>query len=389
VNAFVGGGRRGEPATFATANLIVDQHADGFGTYEIPVRKRDGSLGAKQIELTRPRPGVPMGLHESFAPFEPPQLGDMKPALPSVAAGVDAIHKAIGAHVDEANAARQMAAALNDLMRPWVRPMPPVCASEFVRTEFGRELLRKMVEDPQRCAHLYNDAVTATPEAGIGPLLARDDYVELPLWRIREGGVRAHGYDSDAERLLDGDDIKLMPRALFMTAMLRLVVCDLFVHGRGGANYDRAMELWVRSWLDVEPCPIAVVSADVRIPLRGEGEESISADDAIRAQRKLWHEPAGGDAKVEYIKNIANAPRRSAERKRLFLAMQESLEKQRQARADDMKLAAENVDWARRMDNDLAIALRRDWAFPLYSKESIDALAGAVADRLNCAAGVG
>lgn len=385
VDAFVAGGN----GKYATANLIVDQHADGFGSFEIPVRKRDGSFGIRQIELTRPRPGVPMGLHESFEPESPPSLDGLNPALPSVSTGVETIYKAVAAHANEANAARQMAAALNDLMRPWAKPTPAACASAFVNTQFGRALLEKIVDDPQLCARLYNEAVAAVPDAGVGPLLVRDDYVELPLWRIREDGARMHAYDSDVEKLLDGDDIKLMPRALFMTALLRLVVCDLFVHGKGGANYDRAMELWARSWLDLDPCPIAVVSADVLLPLRGDEEESITVDDAILAHRKLWHEPAGRDAKAEYIKKIAAAPRRSAERKRLYLAMQEELEKHREARADDIKRSAENVERARRMENDRAIALRRDWAFPLYPRESIDALASAVGDRLNCAAGVG
>ena len=372
----------------ATANLIVDQHADGFGTFEIPVRRADGSLDIKRVELTPSRPGVPMGMHEPFDPGPAPKWDSIEPALPSVRDGVKAIYRAVSAHRDAPNAALQMAGALNDLMRLWVRPMPPACATEFIKTSFGRALLQKMVEDPQQCARLYNEAVRAVPEAGIGTLLIRDDYVELPLWLIREDGTRAHAYDGDVESMFDGNDIKLMPRALFMTAMLRVVVCDLFVHGRGGANYDRAMEIWVRSWLGVEPHPIAVVSADVRLPLREEEEHAPSVENAIREYRRLWHNPGVGDVKQEYIKMIAGAPRRSAERKQLFLAMHEKLEIARQGRTSDVERAAGVIEIARRSACDRAIAGRRDWAFPLYPRENIDGLAGALAERLGCAAGV-
>ena len=89
----------------------------------------------------------------------------------------------------------------------------------------------------------------------------RDDYVEVPLWRIRDDGRRMRAYDSDVERWLDDPPgaPRLMPRALMLTALVRLAMCDLFVHGTGGAAYDTVMEAWISSWLGVTPAPIGVV----------------------------------------------------------------------------------------------------------------------------------
>lgn len=370
----------------ATANLIVDQHADGFGTYEIPVRRRDGSLATQRIELTVPQPGVPMGLHDAFAPKR--ARGDWVAALPSVERGVQQIHDAVSAHRDAPNAALQMARALNDLMRPWVDPMPAVTATSLVQSSLGRALIEEMVRDPHNAAELYNKAVSAVPEAGIGPLLVRDDYVELPLWRIRNG-QRLHAYDNDAEAWLAGEaDFELMPRALFMTALIRLAMCDLFVHGIGGARYDRAMELWLDGWLGVMPAPKAVATADVRLPLIDDAPAP-DVEAARQAYRSLWHDPADGDArpsaaKQQWLEQVEAAPPRSPKRRTLFYDMHEALQRLRDERSAAIEAARQKLETAEAHRRDREIAQRRDWAFALYPDELIDELASSVTDALGC-----
>ena len=117
--------------------------------------------------------------------------------------GVDRIYAAVKrAHHDQPDAALQMAHALADLMRPWVKPMTHITASDLVETSLSRAMMMEMVRDPHACAHAYNAAVRAVPEAGVGPLLIRDDYVELPLWRLAPDGRRMRAYDNDLERWL-------------------------------------------------------------------------------------------------------------------------------------------------------------------------------------------
>jgi hypothetical protein len=371
---------RSSDRALATANLIVDQHAEGFGHFEAPVRHRDGSLGLRRIALTEPHKGVPMGLHAPFIPDTPPM--HLPFALDSVRAGVERIVAAVGAHTHSANAALQMTQALADLMQPWIAPMPTVTATDLLESSLGRAILGEMAADPHRCAAVYNEAVSRLPEAGVAPLLVRDVYVEMPMWRIRADGRRMHAFDNDIEPWLEGgaDAPVLLPRALLMTALIRLGMCDLFVHGTGGANYDRAMESWIRSWLGVEAGAKVVATATLRLPL-GSPEETIDLDEARSAARHAWHDPErrGGRSpsasKGRLLERIAAAPRSTDERREAFFEMHRALAALRQANPATLESAQARAAKAGRQAADERIAQRRDWPFPLYPEEQIDRLA--------------
>lgn len=370
----------------ATANLIVDQHADAFGDFDIPGRRADGSLNVRRMHLTTPRKGVPMGLHEPFTPPKPP--GQFSGVAPHVEEGVRQIHDRVYAHRDAPNAARQMACALEDLMRPWIAPMTSVTASDLLGTTFAREMLTRMADDPWRCAEMYNEAVRAIPEAGVGALLIRDDYVELPLWRIREDGRRMHAYDNDVQHWLEAPDEAptLMPRAFLLTALVRLGMCDVFVHGLGGANYDRAMERWIEQWLGVKPSAIAMATANLRLPLIDADERPIDLKKAQQTQRRIWHDPETvhggathpGSKKASLLKAIADFPYGSPERKAAFFRMHEELQRLRNEQAAAIQEAQRTCQQASMQASNVRIAMRRDWAFPLYPREMLDELAANV-----------
>jgi hypothetical protein len=378
----------------ATANLVVDQHAERFDDFEIPLRRADGSLHVRTMELCRPRPrkDVPMAFHEAFTPPRPPERFDG--AMESVQEGVRAIFEAVYAHRNASNAALQMAGAIADLMKPWVRPMVDVTSTALIRTSLAGAIMREMVRDPRRCAECYNRAVQSLPEAGIQPLLVRDDYVELPLWRIRDDGRRMHAYDGDvAEAISDQrsaiseskiqnpkSKIALMPRALFMTALVRMAMCDLFIHGTGGANYDRAMERWIKDWLGVDVGAIAVATADVRLPL-GEGGVQLDVNEARALARRSWHDPASmsnqshpSRDKSQLLESVNAASRNSLARHAAFVAMHERLSHERASRREDIERSRQVLRNAERHAANGRIAQRRDWAFPLYPREMIDAM---------------
>jgi hypothetical protein len=390
--------------TWATAHLIVDQHASppSFGAFDIPVRGADGALAVRTIDLCRPPPRaqVPMGRHEAFTPPpSPPNLRETA-ALASVQAGTQAIFDRVSANRAAPNAAIQMAAALADLMRPWVAPMPHVTSTDLIRTSLGHMLLRGMIDDPRRCAESYNRAVRSMPDAGIGALLIRDDYVELPLWRLRDDGRRLHAFDNDVETALEQSSgkndgaapaIDLLPRALLMTALARLGMCDLFIHGKGGARYDRAMELWIKDWLGVQVGSVAVASATVRLPLISHHSEQIDLPRAVLEARRIWHDPetlhhAGEPSpmKRRMLRDIESLPRRSPQRKAAFLRMHEELGRRRQRHEVQINAARQRVERARLLARDQAIADRRDWAFPLYPRHMIDQLAAQIKEACGC-----
>jgi hypothetical protein len=75
----------------------------------------------------------------------------------------------------------------------------------------------------------------------------------------------------------------IRPRALTLTLWARLLVCDLFVHGIGGAKYDRINDGIFHRYYGCEPPPYACVSATLRLPLP---HFPVGPDLAIEAQRR-------------------------------------------------------------------------------------------------------
>jgi hypothetical protein len=236
--------------------------------------------------------------------------------------------------------------------------------------------------------------VAAAPEAGSAPLALDRETVEAPRWRVGPDGVRRRAFDHDAEAWLEAGatpGIALMPRALCMTALVRLGMCDLFVHGTGGANYDRAMERWIGDWLGAVPAPIAVASATLLLPLGAAGSAGTVAE-ARRALRRLRHDPESpradrapgpGPAKRALLAAIDALPRRSPARQAAFHAMHGRLAELRLgAAAADLEALEARLGDAERDARDRAIASRRDWPFPLYPAAKIDALAREIADRM-------
>ena len=369
----------------ATANLVVDQHVGAFGEFEVPILIKDGSLSVTSIALETHREDVPMVRRKAFKPLA--HLKNLRYALPEVALGVDQIINAVSQHADKANAALQMAGVLTDLMQPWAKPMPHVTASDLMGTTLARTVLVAISNDAKRCIEIYNQAVLAVPEAGVSQLAISQDKIELPLWRFDEDDLRKRAYLSDLQEWLSSDDppFGLLPRALFMTALVRLGMCDLFVHGTGGAIYDRAMQLWIKNWLALDVAPIAVATATLRLPLGNPPDKRIDVALSQLDVRKLWHDPqlqrsngSISSAKRDLINKIEAAPRKSPERQELFNKLQQYLTGNRKINANAIEKAQLKVEQALRHQTEAPIIDRRSWAFPLYPREMIDELATAV-----------
>jgi len=267
-----------------------------------------------------------------------------------------------------------------------IAPLPPSRpATELLATPIGLAVLAAIAEDPRRCAATFNEALALDPRAA-RPLRIGSERVEVPLWWIAPNEVRTR-VDLDprepAARRLDrlreaavASPSGLAPRGLLMTGLVRSVA-DLFVHGRGGWRYDRVTERWFASWLGVALAPMAMVSADLRLPLADVGPSR-------EALRRCWHDPgladrrdamgAGGasgpsPSKAHDLEAIAAAPRGSASRREAFLAMHRRLALERRER----DLAPPPVVGG----DPAAIAARRDWAYPQHTAGTISSLAEA------------
>ena len=390
-------------------NVFVTHDLVNPFAIDVPLRMRDGMLASRSVNLaaTAVRDDVPIVAQPAVGLRWLDATGD--DTFPFVREGLVQIHAALSASASQENAAAQMMLALSRLMTECagLGPMESAMASSLMSTSLGWALLRAMADDPRRCAQTYNAAVASEPEARLTALAIRDDIVELPLWRLQDDGVRLRGWDSDVEAALEEhataasqSRVRLMPRALLMTAMLRLAACDLFIHGTGGAIYDRATEGWMRDWLGVEIAPMATVTATLHLPLMNPAHLArLSGNGLVRAlnrKRLLEHDPEATDSeaggwgmhhpgphKQRLLREIDHLPARSHERRQSFFEMHRQLAEMRRDRVAAIDAAHVDVERLQRLARDAEIALRRDWAFPLYPRQMLMELTS----RIHAAAG--
>ncbi len=136
-------------------------------------------------------------------------------------------------------------------------------------------------------------------------------WVELPVWAYRSGERRrrlfAKREGEDVVLVSEGQDVgrvpfagletgdcqasglfgstlgewRIRPRALTLTLWARLLFADLFVHGIGGAKYDRITDRIIERYFDLPAPRMACVSATLRLNLpRFDVDE-----DALRVAR--------------------------------------------------------------------------------------------------------
>lgn len=84
----------------------------------------------------------------------------------------------------------------------------------------------------------------------------------------------------DALSRLEEHAIRLRPRALVTTMLARLMISDVFVHGIGGAAYDRLTDAIVRQLTGCDPPRHAVVSGTLRLPVGTVFPELATSDPA-------------------------------------------------------------------------------------------------------------
>lgn len=187
----------------------------------------------------------------------------------------------------------------------------------------------------------------------IPDLLADGDRIELPFWmwfgpgrrrrlfvsrpgpdsiglwadrqwlcKVVAGELRARPAPVLAEALAAWH---VRPRALTLTMYARLLACDLFIHGVGGAKYDQITDDIIRRFFGVRPPSYACVSATLRLPLERRGV----SDETLRARQ--WD-----------LRDIRYNPQRhihetdwSAESRSLFAERQRAIDDGRRLRLEE------------------------------------------------------
>jgi hypothetical protein len=87
----------------------------------------------------------------------------------------------------------------------------------------------------------------------------------------------------DALSRMEEHGLRLRPRAILTTLISRVLVADVFVHGIGGAAYDRITDDIVRRLTGCDPPRHAVVSGTQRLPI----ERAFPGFDADDPEAKL------------------------------------------------------------------------------------------------------
>ncbi|MBX3421591.1 MAG: hypothetical protein KF752_08555 [Pirellulaceae bacterium] len=106
--------------------------------------------------------------------------------------------------------------------------------------------------------------------------------LRLPLWaRHTAAGIQLSnradwqamltatpGTSGAAEQWLEiqSTGVKLRPRALLTTMFVRTILCDLMIHGIGGARYDQLTDGIIRELWRIEAPPFAVATATLHLP---------------------------------------------------------------------------------------------------------------------------
>jgi hypothetical protein len=85
--------------------------------------------------------------------------------------------------------------------------------------------------------------------------------------------------------------VAIRPRALTTTMFVRLFLCDLFIHGIGGANYDRLTDELIRRLFAIEPPRFVTVSGTYLLELPREPVSAADLTRAIVQLRELEYHP--------------------------------------------------------------------------------------------------
>lgn len=368
-------------------HLVVDQDAHEALSITVPTVD-DEELGTRTLRLVSHDPAVPTGwqpavdvdaVRERLGSFSLP--GRVDTDL------IDPLRKRLFDALTDLppyrTLAEQIAVVLTRLMRPYCGDLSLVFASDLVEIFDYDEVLR----DARACAEAYNRAVAAQPNSGIAPLMVERERVELPVWACRWNSPRQRVFAdlADSEPLwtfangepVDREQYDLAPKALLLTAIMRSRVCDLFIHGSGGAGvsggpggYDRITEQWWADWRGETLAPMALATADVYL---GFDVPVADREDVTRAVWYQHHLPHNID-RVSGEPDPRKVALFNVKGKAAYERLQRINADLVAAHPELMREADERLRRVRTGLQNAALAAKRDWCFAFYPSEKIETL---------------
>jgi len=348
---FVVGARLAAERGGVLVHVVVDHDLNDAALVAFPAlldgKGTGGTLARLALERSpRAAAGAPNALKKPVRTMRPERAHEVPAEIePALAA----IERAILAERGRENLAMQMAHAANALLLPRARVDHTVAATALAALPFAQTMRAHFAS----LRDAYNAAVKGER---IGPLAER----ELPFWKLDRASM-------SREPLFEGDAADLVaPRALTLTAIARLALCDVFIHGTGGGRYDRAMERWIAATLGDEAraalAPMMVVTATRHAPL-AQFVPAFDASATPEALRALEQDPFGDDGRTKGTLRAAIAGSR-AERRAAYVAMRRRIVEARAARAAELDAMRARIAANRVALEAHALATDRTWPFP-------------------------
>ncbi|RJP33954.1 MAG: hypothetical protein C4547_11490 [Phycisphaerales bacterium] len=299
-------------------NVVVDSDAPRSTALPVPAVGVDGAVRLDRIPYAGTPvgytfdqiPALSLGEVDAFANRVRSALGERFPAS-SMPAFFSALrrHAAAPRWVDQTVSARRaiernLGVSVLDVCVTCL-PMSDVLADWITHAERFRACYNGAL-DRYRAAHRVR-----SPQRPIPDLVAVDGRIELPLWLCHRDRRRARAFVrmGRSPAVLFADDVEvgpvaapnrsgdaidasswtvdgewqLRPRALALTLWMRLCLADLFIHGIGGAKYDRITDDIIRAYYRVEPPGFGCVSATLwmDLPRYGVSERDSAAAKAL------------------------------------------------------------------------------------------------------------
>jgi hypothetical protein len=137
-------------------------------------------------------------------------------------------------------------------------------------------------------------------------------------------GAEAGAIVRELSDWLQENNVRLAPRALTLTMVLRLLVADQFVHGIGGGRYDQVADDLIARHFGIAPPRFAVTTATLYFP-QAVGRPRVCMGCVQQDGHRLRHRVLGPE-KDRLLAAIGAAPRGSVQRSVLFHEMHRRLD---------------------------------------------------------------
>ena len=408
-------------------NLVVDNDSPRSADLRIPLVDQSGA-SLRTVRLPTPRSGQ---AHEQVQALSPAQIAHLRVEVRNAMEGrfehsrMPAFFDGLQSSNDPADWVDQFVAGRRSVERLFDVELNDLRVSHT----WWSPLLAEMLLNADKFAEVYNRALAwyrhefrvRGSNRPMPDLARRGDAIELPVWVYRRneprrrlfvarrGDVRLILAESEpiatcttidtgicdpwVAPLADETEWRLRPRALTLTIWARLFLADLFIHGIGGAKYDRISDRIIADYFGISPPEMACVSATMHMmpaDRPADGEAPADCRDLIRdstwnPQRHLENDPTMAGlieqraAAVQRSRELRERePRNRSARRLTFQGIRDINQKLVAGQSGLMGKLNERMRRALHRAADRRIARDREYFFALFDRPALEQLLSAL-----------